>query len=298
MLQRPPAPAPGVRPPLRGPYPGPYPGRLPTRPPAVLPGLGTVPGSDAGGGEHPRGNRSGGADVLPGNGDHLGGRRVTETGDVTTAVRALGVLLVDDHPVVLDGLSALVSGAPDLTLVDAVLSAERAKVVVAHHRVDVVVLDQSLPGKSGIDLCRELTEQHADAAVLMLTSSADEQTVQQAFEAGARGFLIKDVPATTILAGIRAVGRGEVYVDPRIVGSLVGRFREPARPTLAVTPRELQLVRAIARGLSNTEIAAELCVSESSAKSYVSRLKTRLGVSNRPALIAEAARLGWLTRTN
>jgi DNA-binding NarL/FixJ family response regulator len=222
---------------------------------------------------------------------------VTGTSDATTGVRALGVLLVDDHPVVLDGLSALVGNAPDLTLVDAVLSAERADVVVAHQRVDVVVLDQSLPGRSGIELCRDLTERHPTVGVLILTSSADEQTVQHAFEAGARGFLIKDVPAATILAGIRAVGRGEVYVDPRIVGSLVGRFREPARPTLAVTPRELQLVRAIARGLSNAEIAAELCVSESSAKSYVSRLKTRLGVSNRPALIAEAARLGWLSRS-
>jgi DNA-binding NarL/FixJ family response regulator len=219
-----------------------------------------------------------------------------EPREVSTAVRPVGVLLVDDHPVVLDGLSALVAAAPDLTLVDAVLSAERARVVVTHHRVDVVVLDQSLPGTSGIDLCREFSDHHQDVGVLMLTSSADEHTVQQAFEAGARGFLIKDVPAATILAGIRAVGRSEVYVDPRIVGSLVGRFREPARPTLAVTPRELQLVRAIARGLSNAEIAAELCVSESSAKSYVSRLKTRLGVSNRPALIAEAARLGWLSR--
>jgi DNA-binding NarL/FixJ family response regulator len=216
------------------------------------------------------------------------------TSERDAATATVSLLIVDDHPVVLDGLRQVVSNAADIALVDAVTSAEHAKVVVERNQVDVVLVDVSLPGKSGIDLCRELGERHPEVRVLMLTSSSDDATVQQAFQAGARGFLIKDVPGRTIVEAIRAVARGEVHVDPRIVGYLVGRFREPAAPTTPVTDDELKLVRAIADGFSTVELAAHLCVSESTAKNYVSRLKTRLGVSNRAALIAEAARLGWL----
>lgn len=212
------------------------------------------------------------------------------------ATGTVALLIVDDHPVVLEGLRQVVVGAPDITVVDAVGSAEHARVVVERNKVDVVLVDVSLPGTSGIDLCRELGERHPQVRVLMLTSASDDATVQQAFQAGARGFLIKDVPSRTIVDAIRAVARGEVHVDPRIVGYLVGRFREPSSPTTPVTDDELRLVRAIADGYSTVDIAAQLCVSESTAKNYVSRLKTRLGVSNRAALIAEAARLGWLDR--
>jgi DNA-binding NarL/FixJ family response regulator len=217
---------------------------------------------------------------------------VTSPGEVAQATVSL--LIVDDHPVVLEGLRQVVDNEPDIALVDAVGSAEHARVVVDRHPVDVVLVDVSLPGSSGIDLCRELGERHPEVRVLMLTSASDDVTVQAAFQAGARGFLIKDVSGRTIVEAIRAVARGEVHVDPRIVGFLVGRFREPAAPSTPVSEDELKLVRAIADGCSTVDIAAKLCVSESTAKNYVSRLKTRLGVSNRAALIAEAARLGWL----
>jgi DNA-binding NarL/FixJ family response regulator len=211
-----------------------------------------------------------------------------------TAVR---VYVVDDHPVVLDGLRAALGNQEGIEVVGTAPSAEAALVALAGPRrvaADVVLVDACLPGMSGPDLCIALRTPAVAVRCLVLTGTLDKYLLSAAIEAGARGFLVKDVGIPEIAAAIRRVHEGEIVLDPRATGLVVEQFRSPDRARISLTPREYEVVDFLAAGMSNPAIARRLRISPSTAKSYVSRLLVKLDAATRTAAVARAAELGLL----
>lgn len=207
---------------------------------------------------------------------------------------AIRVYVVDDHPVVLEGLGNALSRHDDIAVVGTAPSAEAALAELSRVTADVVVVDACLPGMSGPDLCRSLRERSPDTQCVVLTGSVDKYLLRAAIEADARGYLVKDVNVGDIVDAIRRVHAGEIVLDPRATGMVIGHLRSPDRPPVALTPRERELVTYLASGMSNPEIARQLRISANTAKSYVSRLLVKLDVATRTAAVARAAELGLL----
>lgn len=211
-----------------------------------------------------------------------------------TAVR---VYVVDDHPVVLDGLATALAAQAGVSVAGTAASAEAALSWLAGARraeVDVVLVDACLPGMSGPDLCAALRASAPAVRCVVLTGTLDKYLLRASIDAGARGFLVKDAAVPEIAAAIRRVHDGEVVLDPRATNLVVEQFRAPDRPYVALTPREHEVVGFLAAGMSNPAIARRLRISPSTAKSYVSRLLVKLDVATRTAAVARAAELGLL----
>jgi DNA-binding NarL/FixJ family response regulator len=204
------------------------------------------------------------------------------------------VYVVDDHPVVLDGLCAALGRQDGIDVVGAAPSAEAALADLRRVSCDVVVVDACLPGMSGPDLCSSLRGWSPAVRCIVLTGTLDKYLLRAAIEAEARGFLVKDAGIPEIAAAIRRVHDGEIALDPRATGLVVEQFRSPDRPHVALTPREYEVVDFLAAGMSNPAIAKQLRISPSTAKSYVSRLLVKLDVATRTAAVARAAELGLL----
>jgi two-component system nitrate/nitrite response regulator NarL len=202
--------------------------------------------------------------------------------------RSLRVLIVDDHDLFRTGLSSLLASEPDFEVV-AQASGGRAAVRLARElRPDIVLMDLRMPDLSGEDATREIVEHDPNVRVLVLTVIADEATVAAAVRAGACGYLVKDSPLDELVAAVRAAGRGTAWLSSRAAVALLDRVRreEPERTvdlsTLeGLTPRELQVLKLIARGLENAEIATELQISSRTAKNHVSSILAKLELTNR-----------------
>jgi DNA-binding NarL/FixJ family response regulator len=207
---------------------------------------------------------------------------------------AIRVYVVDDHPVVLDGLRAALGNQDGLVVVGTAPSAEAALADLRRLSVDIVLVDACLPGMSGPDLCAALRLSAPAVHCIVLTGTVDKFLLRAAIEAGSRGFLVKDVGIPDIAAAIRRVHEGEIALDPRATGLVVEQFRSPDRPHVTLTPRECEVVDFLAAGMSNPAIAERLRISPSTAKSYVSRLLVKLDVASRTAAVARAAELGLL----
>lgn len=212
------------------------------------------------------------------------------------------VLIVDDDPLVRAGLSFMLGGAPDLEIVGEAADGDEVAAAVARTRPDVVLMDIRMPGVDGIEATRRIirdgTASH-DPRVLILTTFDLDEYVIEAVRAGASGFLLKDSPPEELTQAVRVVAAGEALLSPKITRALIADYAtRPSAPvspdaTLSVlTDRELDVMKAVAAGLSNAEIAAELHLAEQTVKTHVSRILNKLDLRDRTQLVVCAYESG------
>lgn len=203
------------------------------------------------------------------------------------------VVVVDDHPVVRDGIVATLSAAPDLEVVGQAESGPEAVQVAAATRPDVVVMDLRMPRGGGVEAVREMKARGIGASVLVLTTYDTDSETVAAIEAGATGYLLKDSSASRVVQAIRATAAGETVLSPAIAARLTSHVRSPSRTT-ALSAREREVLLHVARGTPNKQIAKELFISEATVKTHVSHIFDKLGVTDRAAAVAAAYEAGIL----
>ena len=208
------------------------------------------------------------------------------------------LMIIDDHEMVREGLKAMLVTEPDFQIVGDAADAQQALVLIEQLRPDIVLLDVRLPGVSGIDVCRTITERYPDTAVIILTTFTDEDLVARCIQAGARGFIVKDIERFDLKRSIRAVARGEAAIDPKAAVAVLARLRRtPVDPQPSPEPlssQQLVILRLVAQGLSSREIATQLYLSENTVKGYVQEILHRLNVKNRTEAVMVAVKQGWL----
>ena len=209
------------------------------------------------------------------------------------------LLLIDDHEMVREGLKAMLVAEPDFEIVGDAANAEQALELIERLRPDVVLLDIRLPGVSGIDLCSNVTSLYPQTAVIILTTFAEESLVAQCIQAGARGFIVKDIERFDLKRSIRAVARGEAVIDSKAAVAVLAQLRRAPQVSQEPFPEPLStqqivILRLIAQGLSSREIATQLYLSENTVKGYVQEILHRLGVKNRTEAVMVAVKQGWL----
>jgi DNA-binding NarL/FixJ family response regulator len=210
------------------------------------------------------------------------------------------LLIVDDHEMVREGLKAILVNEPDFTIVGDAANAEQALDLIERLRPDIALVDTRLPGTNGIELCRIVSERYPATLVIILTTFTDESLVAQSIQAGARGFIVKDIERLDLKRSIRAVARGEATIDTKVAASVFARLRRnPPRSETVSTPellsaQQLVILRLVAQGLSSREIATQLYLSENTVKGYVQEILHRLGVKNRTEAVMVAVKQGWL----
>ena len=192
------------------------------------------------------------------------------------------VLLVDDHAIVREGLRTLLSEEADIKVVGEAANGAEAMALAATLHPDVILMDLVMPEMDGIQAMQGICEASPSSRVLVLTSFGDDRRVRGAIQAGAVGYLLKDVLKADLLRAIRAAAQGQPTLHPEAQRQLMRQVTTPARSLLDdLTPRERDVLRLIARGQSNKEIAATLCVTEGTIKGYVSAILAKLGVADR-----------------
>jgi DNA-binding NarL/FixJ family response regulator len=201
------------------------------------------------------------------------------------------VLVADDHPIVRSGIVALLQTAADVEVVGEASTGLEAVELARSVTPDVVLMDLRMPGIDGDEATARILAEQPGVRVLILTTYESDDSILTAIGAGASGYLLKAAPQDEILAGVRAVARGEVALAPRIAALLVQRVKSPS-PTLS--PRETQVLRLVAAGKSNPSIAAELFVGEATVKTHLLHVFEKLGVSDRTRAVTRAMELGLL----
>lgn len=233
------------------------------------------------------------------------------------------VLIVDDHELVRVGLRSVLSRVEDIRVVGEANSGEEALARIAGLNPQVVLLDLRLPGMNGVDTCRRIKELHPQVAVIILTSFAEDEEIMGAVQAGASGYLLKQVGSNQLVEAVRTVAAGNSFLDPEVTSRLLARLRGlPGAPATAqasagagtdsakdretrdtgtdagaetrllaeLTPHERRILQLIASGLTNREIAARLRLSEKTVRNYVSGILDKLGLNNRAEAAAFAVR--------
>jgi DNA-binding NarL/FixJ family response regulator len=207
--------------------------------------------------------------------------------------------MVDDHPVVLAGLKALVEADPDFEVVGKARDGRTALRLSKQLLPDVVVLDISMPEMNGIEVATALLAERPDCRVLVLTVHEDRAYLRQLVEAGVSGYLLKRSASGELIRALHAVVAGGVYLDPAIAGKVVGRTArgtlQPERGQAAeLSERETEVLRLVACGHSNKEISARLAISVKTVETYKARAMDKLGYRSRVELVRYAADQGWL----
>ena len=209
------------------------------------------------------------------------------------------IVLADDHPIVLDGLRNLIRAESDFELVGEAGSGLAALKLIRDKRPEVAVLDISMPELNGVVLCRRLTGEMPDLRVLVLTLHEDRAYLNQALDAGARGYILKRSAVENLVHAIRAVMVGGTYVDPAIAGRVFDGKRNHSKPTAsgkmpALTERETAVLKMAALGFTNKEIASRLDVGVKSVETYKARGLEKLELKTRAELVRYASAQGWL----
>ncbi|MBT0994282.1 response regulator transcription factor [Cellulomonas sp. DKR-3] len=201
------------------------------------------------------------------------------------------VLLADDHPVVRSGLGGLLAVEDDLEVVGEAADGEEA-VALAHALTpDLVLMDLRMPRLDGAAATARIVAEVPGARVLVLTTYETDADILRAVEAGATGYLLKDTPRAELVAGVRAAARGEAALSPSVARRLVQQVRGNDE---RLTPRETQVLAAVARGLSNAAIGAELFIAEATVKTHLLRVFAKLGVDDRTRAVTAAMERGYL----
>ncbi|MEU9897909.1 response regulator transcription factor [Streptomyces phaeochromogenes] len=213
------------------------------------------------------------------------------------------VLVCDDQVLIRTGLVTIIGAQPDMEVAGECGDGQAAVDLAGQVRPDVVVMDVRMPVLDGIEATRLLAGAGVPhpVKVLVVTTFNLDEYVYEALRAGASGFLLKDAPPAQLLHGIRTVGTGAALLDPEVTRRLVGRYAarirpsEGASPDIPLTPRELEVLRLIANGLSNSEIAATLVISPETVKTFVSRILAKLNLRDRVQAVVYAYRQGLVT---
>ncbi len=203
------------------------------------------------------------------------------------------VLIVDDHPVVRDGLRGMLDAQPDLEVLDEAANGHQALAAVARETPDVVLMDLRMPELDGVEATRRIRDGHPGVSVLVLTTYDDDTAILRAVEAGATGYLLKDAPREDLFAAVRAAARGETTLAPSVAAKLMrGLGREPDAEEL--TEREREVLALVADGATNRAIARQLHLSEATVKTHLVHVYAKLGVDDRTAAVTTALRRGLL----
>jgi DNA-binding NarL/FixJ family response regulator len=202
------------------------------------------------------------------------------------------LLIVDDHPVVRDGLRGMFAGDDRFAVLGEAGNGQEALAVAGSVDPDVVLLDLRMPVMDGVSTIRALAGQGSRARVLVLTTYDTDSDVLPAIKAGATGYLLKDTPREDLFRAVEAAHRGESVLSPAVAGRLMGTLRSPAREPLS--QRELEVLKLIAQGHSNREAAGRLFISEATVKTHLLHAYAKLGVRDRAAAVAAAFERGLL----
>jgi len=219
-----------------------------------------------------------------------------------TSGSPLRIVVADDQASVREGLVLLLNGLPDIDVVGAAADGEQALALVAEHQPDAILLDLHMPVLDGIGATRRLADEHPDVAVVVLTTYVDDDTVLDALRAGARSYLTKDADRAEIAQALRAAAAGLAVLDADVQARLLAAVAPGARtapsveaaravpPPDGLTQREAEILALIARGLTNSEIAAQLFLSNHTVKTHISRIFAKTGSRDRAAAIGYAHR--------
>jgi DNA-binding NarL/FixJ family response regulator len=202
--------------------------------------------------------------------------------------RPIRVLIVDDHPIVRDGLQGILAAHSDFEVVGQAANGAEAVRQTQALRADVVLMDLRMPEMGGVEAIKLLRTRSPDTHILVLTTYDTDAEVLSALEAGATGYLLKDAPREDLIRAVKAAHRGESALSPSVASRLVGRVR--ASEAGALSPRELEIIKLIADGANNREAAAKLFISEATIKTHLIHIFEKLGVRDRAAAVAEAYR--------
>ncbi|MFJ3904701.1 response regulator [Streptomyces sp. NPDC090025] len=210
---------------------------------------------------------------------------------------AITLLLVDDHPVVRDGLRGMFETDPGFRVLGEAANGVEGVALALALDPDVVLMDLRMPGGGGVDAIAELVRRGARARVLVLTTYDTDTDTLPAIEAGATGYLLKDTPREELFAAVRAAAEGRTVLSPAVAGRLVSRVRTPAAPAdESLSAREREVLELVAKGTSNRAIAAELFISEATVKTHLTHVFAKLGAKDRAAAVALGYDRGILGR--
>ncbi|MET9372340.1 response regulator [Streptomyces griseoflavus] len=209
------------------------------------------------------------------------------TGDAVTGDAVISLLVVDDHPVVRDGLRGMFDSAPGFHVLGEAANGVEALERAAALDPDVILMDLRMPGGGGVDAIAELSRRGTRARVLVLTTYDTDSDTLPAIEAGATGYLLKDAPREELFTAVRAAARGRTVLSPAVASRLVSAVRTPAAPgNEPLSAREREVLALVAKGTSNREIARELFISEATVKTHLTHIFGKLGAKDRAAAVA------------
>lgn len=205
------------------------------------------------------------------------------------------LLIADDHPVVREGLIAMISREPDFKVVAEASNGLEAVNKAAQFKPDVILMDLRMPELDGVEAIRQIAEVEPNTKFIILTTFSDDEYIFKGIEVGARAYLLKDAPREELFKAIRAVHQGESLIQPVVATKVLSRFAELSRQSQApevLTERELQVLILIAKGSANKEIAAELNISNSTVKTHIASIFQKLGTNDRTEAVTMALKKG------
>jgi two-component system NarL family response regulator len=197
------------------------------------------------------------------------------------------VLLVDDHPIVRQGLAAIIDQEPDMTVIGQAGDGTEAIERFGQEQPDVTLMDLRMPQVGGVEAISTICAEFSNARIIVLTTYDGDEDIYQGLRAGAKGYLLKDCKPNELRSAIRTVHRGQKYIPPEVGAKLVQRMTNPE-----LSDRELEVLRSMAQGMSNLEIGAALNIGESTVKSHINRILSKLGVKDRTQAIVIAFKRG------
>lgn len=205
----------------------------------------------------------------------------------------MGIVLVDDHPVVREGLSLIINAQDDMEILGEASSGEEALVLVEKLKPQLTIVDLKMPGMGGLAVIRRIRKQSPDTRVIVFTTYEDESDIISSIEAGAHGYLLKGSTAAEILGGIRAAARGDSPIDPTAAKHIISKISVRHRDEIeTLSAREQEVLELMASGLKNKDIAGKLFITEKTVKAHVGNILRKLEVSDRTAAVATAIKKG------
>ncbi|MBB1154543.1 response regulator [Amycolatopsis dendrobii] len=205
----------------------------------------------------------------------------------------ISVLIVDDHPVVRDGLRGMFGAEPRFEVVGEAADGEAAITAGVRLRPDVILMDLRMPGTDGVTAIKELAKRGVPARILVLTTYDTDSDVLPAIEAGATGYLLKEAPREELFRAVEAAAQGQAVLSPTVATRLLGQLRHPAADLLS--EREIEVLNLIAKGATNRRAAEQLFISQATVKTHLLHVYAKLGVNDRAAAVAAAFAQGYLT---
>lgn len=200
------------------------------------------------------------------------------------------IVLVDDHPLVREGIRGMLARSADIEVVGQAASGPEGVALAAKLSPDVVLMDLRMPGGDGVAATREIVAA-GTARVMVLTTYESDEDILRAIEAGAAGYLLKDIAPDALAAAIRAAARGETVLAPSVQSALLSRMRQPARAVPSLSAQEIAVLAGAAHGKTNAAIGAMLHISETTVKTYLGRAYEKLGVGDRTSAVRKAIEL-------